>query len=255
MALYIGVVSHGHGNIIKELNIVNDLSFSHTVVVKSNKKDPCLNEYLEKGSSILIDSNYGKGFGSNNNEIFDYCVNVLNMKDDDHFLVLNPDVSITKDQLDSLLQLLISNNISLGTIDLYNDFEFTIRDNSVRKFPKLIDFISSFVLGINNTIIDRTEISSKEIGKAHKFDWAAGSFLVFTASHYKQLRGFDEDYFMYCEDIDICLRSKNLGEGLHYLPDVRAVHLSANASRNIFSKNFLWHIKSIVRYLYISMRL
>jgi len=55
---------------------------------------------------------------------------------------------------------------------------------------------------------------------------------------------------MYCEDIDVCMRSfYKFGNRVLFVPSLRAVHLAEHASRSLFSPHFYWHIKSIFRYL------
>ena len=57
---------------------------------------------------------------------------------------------------------------------------------------------------------------------------------------------------MYCEDIDICNRADIVyGEKLVYIPSVKAVHLARHKNKKILSKHFFWHLKSIVRYLFV----
>ena len=54
-------------------------------------------------------------------------------------------------------------------------------------------------------------------------DWAAGSFLLFKASLFRKLGGFDPGYFMYCEDIDICWRAQKLfNQQLLFNPNIKA---------------------------------
>ena len=58
-------------------------------------------------------------------------------------------------------------------------------------------------------------------------------------SYYRQLNGFDERYFMYCEDIDICYRSCKIhGKRVMYFPNIKAVHLSKGVVGDFF-KAFL----------------
>jgi len=117
-------------------------------------------------------------------------------------------------------------------------------DNSIRKFPSLTQFGKSF-LGLGNpTIINKNIVSAPTI-----VDWAAGSFLAFRSSHYAALKGFDEGYFMYCEDVDICYRSMLLGEQVVFFPQIKMQHLAEHANRSIFSKHFYWHVKSALRFL------
>ncbi|EGR3506856.1 glycosyl transferase family 2, partial [Vibrio parahaemolyticus] len=77
-------------------------------------------------------------------------------------------------------------------------------------------------------------------------------FIAIKAIHYKKLNGFDENYFMYCEDIDLCYRSKQEGESVLYLPNISAIHFAAHNNRKLLSKHFYWHLKSVFRFLITS---
>ncbi|MFS1953047.1 hypothetical protein [Vibrio breoganii] len=167
------------------------------------------------------------------------------MKKDDLFIVMNPDVSITIEQFELLIDSMSKDSIEFATINLFKDKALSIYDPSIRNFPKLSTFIRSYLLNENPTIIDRSKIY-----KQTEVDWAAGSFLCFSAMHYEKLGGFDEKYFMYCEDIDICFRSKKSRVDLVYLPNVKAQHLARHNNRKLISKHFYWHIKSVIRFLY-----
>ncbi|MDE1292895.1 hypothetical protein [Vibrio aestuarianus] len=84
-------------------------------------------------------------------------------------------------------------------------------------------------------------------------DWAAGSFLVFQADLYKKLNGFDENYFMYFEDVDICFRArKYYDQNVVYLSNIKAIHQGGYQNRKIFSKHFRWYFSSLLRFLFKS---
>ncbi|MEZ8772797.1 MULTISPECIES: glycosyltransferase family 2 protein [Vibrio] len=246
MTIYISVVSHGHSDLINELGCVNSLcSGEFQIVVKSNKLGDDFNSLQRyKNFHWLNDDNdYGCGFGGNNNIIFNYC-RELGMEAYDYFIVLNPDVSISKKMLYSLIDNMNENKARLSAINLHKDVNANISDNSIRNFPRLTDFFLSFFGGKNKTIVDK-----KNITLPTKVDWAAGSFLAFKSEHYKTLGGFDERYFMYCEDIDICYRSYLINERVLYFPFIKAVHLAKHANRDYLSKHFYWHVMSAVRFL------
>ena len=142
-------------------------------------------------------------------------------------------------------------NAKIATVNLYKDKEFSQFDFSVRNYPGFIDYMSSMFLGKNPSIIDRTTINIPT-----KVDWAAGSFLLFDFEHFDKLNGFDGAYHMYCEDIDICLRSDVIfGEKVLYFPTIKAVHLAQHASRSLFSKHLYWHLSSMFKYLWKKRKL
>lgn len=77
-------------------------------------------------------------------------------------------------------------------------------------------------------------------------DWVNAAFLIFPTSVYAALRGFDPAYFMYCEDVDICLRLQLAGYHLVEAPQARVVHHANRASRRDL-RHTLWHVHSLCR--------
>ncbi|EKO3496537.1 glycosyltransferase family 2 protein [Vibrio fluvialis] len=250
MTVYISVVSHGHSDLINKIECLTSLVKNFKVVVKSNKDGDDFVELIGRENFYWINNSYGLGFGENNNVIFDFCINELKMNDDDYFVVLNPDVLISPVSLSHLLSQVQSLGVKIAAINLFKDCEYSIYDMSIRHFPSLLNFTKSFLGLGNNSIIDKSEII-----KPTPVDWAAGSFLLFSASHYKELGGFDEKYFMYCEDIDICFRSQKIGHNTIYFPNIKAIHLAKHANRKLFSKHFYWHVKSVIRFLFTTLGL
>lgn len=244
MKLFISVVSHNHSKIINDLNCLAALSDRIQVIVKSNTPNDDFSELSARDNVHWINSHYGLGFGANNNFVHSYILENLNMNDDDYFLVLNPDVFVDECSLLKLISRMSEDNLVLSTINLYKDDSMTVSDDSIRRFPTFLQFFRSFLGGGNTSIIDKSELAEPS-----RVDWAAGSFLCFSSGHYKKLSGFDENYYMYCEDIDICYRSYLLGNPVVYMPDLKAVHFAAHANRNLFSKHFYWHVKSALRFL------
>lgn len=247
MTIFISLVSHSHSKIISELATMSELSSEagFVLVVKNNTADPGLSECLIGMNVHLIDdeSLYGLGFGENNNCVFNYCVSMLGMSGGDLFCVLNPDVLVDSISLSRLADLMDSDGCLMSSINLYLNTEKSVYDNSIRKFPGLFSFFGSY-LSLVNLAIDKREVQSPI-----DIDWAAGSFLMFKAFHYANLGGFDEGYFMYCEDIDICFRSFKKGVRVRFYPSVSAVHYAGFANRKMFSRHFLWHVKSAFRFI------
>lgn len=245
MTVYISVISHEHSELINELSCLSTLSHHFKVVIKSNRPNDSFDELNKSPKFYWINEQYGCGFGHNNNIVFKYCKSELAMSDNDTFIVLNPDVVISVDEIELLVNDMRLNKVKLSAINLYKDIERTIYDNSIRKFPSLFQFIKSFIGLGNSSLVDKDILTLPS-----SVDWAAGSFLAFEAGHYAALNGFDENYFMYCEDIDICYRSYLKGHQVIYYPNIKALHLTKHANRKLFSKHFYWHVTSVIRFLF-----
>jgi len=243
--VFISVVSHGHIDIIKRINCLKALAKEPNieVIVKENTERN-IKEYCDSIGVHYVSEPQKIGFGENNNKVFEHCVDYLGMKNDDYFIVLNPDVSISSDNVNYLISKMNRMSVNFSCINLFKDENYSDYDLSVRKFPTFTTFFQSLLFNINYTIYNRDEIN-----EPREVHWAAGSFLAFKSSHYKFLGGFDKSYFMYCEDIDICYRSNINGVPLIYYPDVKAIHLAQHRNRKIMSKHFYWHVKNAVKFL------
>jgi N-acetylglucosaminyl-diphospho-decaprenol L-rhamnosyltransferase len=76
-------------------------------------------------------------------------------------------------------------------------------------------------------------------------DWINGACMFFRAEAFAQVQGFDERYFMYCEDTDICLRLQLAGWAMQGV-DWAVVH---DARRNTTRswQHLGWHLRSLLR--------
>lgn len=244
MTLFISVVNHHHDDLIADNSTLSSLAKKHKVIIKSNtqptEKLIC---YCKDNNISLITSREIKGFGANNNEVFEFAQTHLGMADEDYFLVLNPDVDISQKSLESLLNKAQTQSADISAINLFKDKEYSIPDNSIRYYPKLLAPLKSLV-GIKRT--DRHDKSL--IKQPIKIDWAAGSFLLFTTKCFKELNGFDEKFFMYFEDADICTRANKNGFNVWFFPAIKAIHYASHQNRKVFSKHFIWYWMSSVRY-------
>lgn len=242
--LYISVVSHNNDSMIINNDVLAKLAKQFTVVLKSNT--PATDKLVQHcidNEIVLINTEFGLGFGSNNNYVQQYCINQLGMKENDYFLVLNPDVIIDILSLEHLFEQVRKDGSPISTINLYCDENKTTPEQSIKKFPRIIAPIKGLFQKKRSDAYDK-----KVITKPMYVDWAAGSFLLFNANTYQILNGFDEKYFMYFEDVDLCRRANKLGIKVTYYPNIEAVHFGSYSNRKILSKSFCWYLRSYIRY-------
>ena len=82
--------------------------------------------------------------------------------------------------------------------------------------------------------------------KTFPVPFAQGSFLVIRTELFRQLGGFDERYFLYMEDADLCRRVNEVSE-LRYCPKAEVIHKWGKGSHKNF-KLFCIHVKSMIAY-------
>jgi GT2 family glycosyltransferase len=66
---------------------------------------------------------------------------------------------------------------------------------------------------------------------AARVDWVTGALMAFPRSVFEAVGGFDEGYFMYYEDVDFCMRARQKGFPVYFLPAAGADHLAPYAER------------------------
>ncbi|MEH6470958.1 MAG: glycosyltransferase [Halopseudomonas sp.] len=248
MRLFVSIVSHGHEELIADNHPLQQLAAIDgvEVVVRDNQGSARLQEQARVDGYHYQVSTSPLGFGANNNAVFKYCGSALEMRSEDYFCLLNPDLLVNPDTLMAVVNEVEQRQARMATINLYQDRDFTRADLNIKRFPSLLDFAQGFLCGANPAAYDKLDIA-----EPLEVDWASGAFLLFRADLYQQLGGFDGRFFMYLEDVDICRRARDqFGERLLYLPQFNAVHLCQQANKGVFSKHFLWFLSSMFKYFF-----
>jgi N-acetylglucosaminyl-diphospho-decaprenol L-rhamnosyltransferase len=81
-------------------------------------------------------------------------------------------------------------------------------------------------------------------------DWMLGGFLMMRRSMLDELQGFDEGFFLYGEDIDLCYRAWKAGWERWYVPSAVVEHEhQAVTDRQLLTRRTLWHWRGILRFV------
>ena len=233
--LTISVVSHNQGSLIQELledlNSLKKGNFEVIATINIEEEHPFSIDELN--FPIKIKKNVKPlGFGENHNLAFDEA-------NGRYFCVLNPDIRIQSDPFSLLIEYL-ENNRSVGVVSpLIVNEAYSIED-SARRFPTPMRILKRKFT--NGKILDY------KIGNDFVYpDWLAGMFMLFKSDTYRSLGGYDENYFMYCEDADICARAWYKGYTVVLMPQVKVIHKARRDSQKKV-KHFVWHVRSLFRY-------
>jgi len=221
--------------------------FFYEIIIFDNASSDESIRYIEEKSLTqrnikLLKSDQNEGFCRGSN----LAANSARGK---YLVFLNPDTKILEGNITSLVDFLKEKEAAgekvgitgVKTINYDNTLQY-----SSRAFPSISrQFFESFFLF---KIFRKSKIfgsyfmtwwDHKNIMEA---DWVSGSFMFVKKEIFNSVKGFDEDYFMYSEDTDICLRLKKEGFKNYYYPFYTIMHLDgAIASRNILSRELgIW---------------
>lgn len=184
-----------------------------------------------EGRIVVVHNTVPKGFGANHNAAFALC-------NTPYFCALNPDVRFDENPFPALLGCL-SGNVVLCAPAVTNPAGEI--EDSARHFPRLLGLFAK-LLGV----ADGRYRYGWGDPPFHP-DWVAGMFMLFVAADYAALGGFDEDYFLYYEDVDLCVRLWRSGRRIVLCPQAVVVHAAQRTShRNM--RHLAWHLASMVRY-------
>jgi len=81
-------------------------------------------------------------------------------------------------------------------------------------------------------------------------DWMLGGFLMLRRAMFDELGGFDEGFFLYGEDIDLCYRAWRAGWSCWYVPAAVVEHEhQAVTDHRLLTRRTLWHWRGILRFV------
>ena len=79
-------------------------------------------------------------------------------------------------------------------------------------------------------------------------DWVVGAALTVRREVLAQIGGFDEGYFMYSEELDLCRRIREAGWRIVYLPAAQVIHYEGKSSEQVVAARHIRFQTSKVRY-------
>ena len=235
-SLTISIVSHGHG---REVSILAaqlaelQSGLVRRVLVTLNRPEPSLQRELDNRDwpfeLITLPNPRPAGFAANHNAAF--AVDRSNGASR-YFAVMNPDVRLIGDPFEPLMGALAPADVGCA-YPLQIGLSGRPQDHE-RRLPTPMALLQRYT-------------NAEPHGDAESApDWVNAAFLVFPATVFAQLGGFDSRYHMYCEDVDLCIRMKLAGWRIVRVDAARVLHEGNRATRRSV-RHLLWHVRSLVR--------
>lgn len=243
-------INHNHGEMIRKtieslFSSTQGMDFESFVI--NNVVDEATTGWLKENfSSVAVIQNEGpRGFAENINRFIQSHTNF------EYYLLLNPDVVCLPGMIETLVGTMEANP-EMGAVGpkLMNP------DGSVQ--PNRRRFATLFVLVLrilhldaifkHIPAIDRYLMQDTQFSKQTAVDWITGAVLLLRKKALDQVGLFDERFFLYFEDEDLCARMWRGGWKVVYIPLAKAYHAHIAAGRNKpFSKASFAHIASAIK--------
>jgi GT2 family glycosyltransferase len=191
-----------------------------------------LGEYQDFADITYHNKNEGFGFGHNYN---------LLSAPEEYFLVFNPDIILEKEDVQNMIEYLDKDKtITLIVPKVLNSDGSTqhLVRNRVTVFDYAIRYIPfTFVKKLFSKRLESYECRNLPDNQLVDIRIGSGCFMLIRGAEFKLVNGFDERYFMYFEDYDLCLELKKRGKRIVYTPFSSVIHYyerGAHKNSNLF---------------------
>jgi GT2 family glycosyltransferase len=193
-------------------------------------------EYIAIGKNI--------GFGAGHNIVINRIKNNSNFH-----LVLNPDVNFENTVIPNLI-LELSKEESISMIAPKVLFPSGEHQYSCRRYPLFLELIARrfpLLMGLFKPTILKGQYKDKDLTNSFYAEYLTGCFQLYKTDDFVELKGFDERYFLYMEDVDICRKIDQLGKKKLYYPEEVILHVLKQGSAKDLNL-FLRHTISAIKY-------
>ena len=199
---------------------LNDVNFE-VIVVDNNSSDNSVNAIKNTYTAVtLIGNSKNVGFGKANNQ-------GLKVSKGEFVLLLNPDTVIMNQAIQKMLAF-IANDESVGAVGpKIVDGNNTVRPECARNYLTLSGELAQLAKFDRPRRRNRMNKSWNEM---RKVEVLSGSCMLMRKACLDQVGGFDEQFFLYGEDVDLCYRIKQSGWKVYYFPDATVRHLAHQSS-------------------------
>ena len=178
-----------------------------------------LQEYAKKHANInLLLNTDNTGFGKANNQ----GVKVAKGK---YILLLNSDTVVLDNALQKLLDFYKQSEDYAHFVGakLLN-VDKTPQPSAAPFYTPWIIFAALFLKG------DYWGLTRNSPDRVKRVDWVSGACIMTTRARYLDVEGFDEDIFMYMEEVDLLYRAKKKGFQTYFFPNAEFIHLGSASS-------------------------
>jgi len=230
----ISVISHNQAQLVSLLldDIEKYSEPAIEVILTSNISEVLSFKPVQYRFPLRVVKNVrARGFAANHNSAFGIARGR-------YFCVINPDVRFAEDPFPSLIEMLQSSSVGVvapAVIDPGGNVE-----DHARKFPTPLSILKKAFFRTNPIGNSVPSINTTP-------DWVAGMFMMFRSETFRDIRGFDERYFLYYEDVELCARLSSAGQGIRVCPDVKVIHEARRQSHREW-RYFRWHLASMARF-------
>jgi len=170
-----------------------------------------------------------------------------------YIFFLNPDTEIQPDALRAMLDFMDApENARVGILGPQLFYADGSLQSSRRRFPKfstaLLEATKLQQWFPHNRTLTNYYLLNTDDSLVQDVDWVVGAAMFVRRAVIEQIGGFDERFFMYSEELDLCYRAKQANWRVVYFPPARVLHHEAKSSEQVLAQRDIYFHSSKARY-------
>jgi N-acetylglucosaminyl-diphospho-decaprenol L-rhamnosyltransferase len=239
------VVNHDAGDVLRTcVASLRAEGVSEVIVVDNASSDGSADALVSEDPAVRLvrtGANLGYGSGANRGLAATGAAFVL---------VSNPDVAVHTGALAALAQVLDADPTVAIVGPCIREADGS-RYPSARQFPSMVDAAGHALLGQfapGNRFSRRYRMAEIDAEVTTPVDWVSGACFLARREALEELGGFDEGYFMYVEDVDLCWRAHQAGWRVVFVPDAVVTHLQGVSTARRPYRMLVAHHLSALRF-------
>jgi N-acetylglucosaminyl-diphospho-decaprenol L-rhamnosyltransferase len=166
----------------------------------------------------------------------------------DYLLFLNPDTKLMKNTLDFCFDFLSHTNLNIGILGVKQNNFYGQTMATCHRFPTLVSslFESTGLVRVFKKMGSQLSLSVHEY--SCNVDHVMGCFFMMKRMVFDSLSGFDEQYFLYYEDLDFSYRAYKAGYVSYYLSNAEIYHKGGGSSEQVKDRRLFYSLRSSLIY-------
>ncbi len=223
---------------------VNNEKLIGTVfIIDNNSSDTSLETFISYNKMVIVKNTENQGFSKACNQGFKLCTSP-------YVLLLNPDAQLLEDTLQNSIDLMQKrNDIDILGCQLIDDEGKVTVSCSRFPTPKGIFFDSLGLSKIAPSIFKPGLLMTDFNHKQNQFvDQVMGAFMFMRRSIFEKAGYFDEQFFVYFEEVDFSKRISQLGGKSYFNAHIKAIHSGGGTTNSVKAFRLFLYLRSRLQY-------
>ena len=216
-------------NLLQSIEKASSNLSLETIIVDNASDDGSIEMLHKNFQQIkLIENKKNVGFGAANNQ----AIEIAKGK---YILLLNPDTIVKEDTFTEMIKFFEANpEAGMAGCKVLNP-DGTLQLACRRGFPGPWTSFTK-VIGLSkifpkSKLFARYNLTFLDGNQTYEVDAISGSFMMLRKEVYAKIGGFDPDFFMYGEDLDLCYRTQKAGFKVYYVHSTEIIHYKGESTK------------------------